>query len=58
MTLSMLLSPTPSCRNLATAPHHPISLYSGVYQLPVGILQGEHPCGLPPDFGEQVQNIE
>ena len=58
MTSTLPPSPTPSCRILATASHGPISVYPGVYQSPVGILQGEHPCGLQPDFGEQVQNIE
>ena len=33
-------------------------VYPGVYQSAIGILQNEHPCGLQPDFGEQVQNIE
>jgi hypothetical protein len=33
-------------------------VYPGVYQSAIGILQSQHPCGLQPDFGEQVQNIE
>ena len=35
-----------------------ISVYPGVYQSAIGVLQSQHPCGLQPDFGEQVQNLE
>ena len=58
MTRPMPPSPTPPCRILTTASHKPISVYPGVYQLAIGILQSKHPCGLQLDFGEQVQNIE
>ena len=40
-----------------TALHRPISVYPGVYQSLIEIRQSEHPCGLQPDFGEQVQII-
>ena len=58
MTLPMPPSATPSCRIPATAPHRPISVYPGVYQSATGIRENQHPYGLQPDFGEQVQNIE
>ena len=58
MTRTLPPCPTPPCRILATAPHRPTSVYPGVYQSAIGILQNEHPCGLQPDFSEQVQNIE
>ena len=58
MTLPMPPSPAPPCRILTTASRRPISVYPGVYQSATEILQSEHPCGLQPDFGEQVQNIE
>lgn len=58
MTRPMPPSTNPSCRILATASHRPFSVYPGVYQSAIGILQSQHPCGLQPDFGEQVQNIE
>ena len=50
-------SPTPSCRIPATTPHRPISVHPGMYQPAIEILQNEHPCGLQPEFGEPVQNI-
>ena len=58
MRRSKPASPIPSCRTLATASHRPISVYPGVYQSASEILQNQHPCGLQPYFGEQVQNIE
>ena len=58
MTRPMPPSTNPSCRILATAPHPPVSVYPCVYQSAIGILQSKHPCGLQPDFGEQVQNLE
>ena len=58
MTRPMPPSTTPLCRILATASHRPISVYPGVYQSAVGVLQTQHPCALQPDIGEQVQNIE
>jgi hypothetical protein len=35
-----------------------ISVYPGVYQPAIGTLQSQHPCGLQPDFCEQLQNID
>ena len=58
MTRPMPPSPIPSCRILATALHRQISVYPGVYQSATEVLQSKHPCGLQPDFCEQVQNIE
>ena len=58
MTRPMPPSPTPPCRILTTTSHRPISVYPGVYQSASEILQNQHPCGLQPDFGEQVQNLE
>ena len=58
MTRPMPLSLTAPCRILATASHRPISVYPGVYQSAIGILGSQHPCGLQPDFDEQVQNLE
>ena len=58
MTRPMPPSPTPPCRILTTTSHRPTSVYPGVYQSASEILQSQHPCGLQPYFGEQVQNIE
>ena len=58
MTRTLPPTPTPPCRILATASHHLISVYPGVYQSAIGVLQTQHPCALQPDFGEQVQNLE
>ena len=58
MTSTLPPFPAPPCRILTTASHRPISVYPGLYQSAIGILQNEHPSGLQPDFSEQVQNIE
>ena len=50
--------PVAQCHAQTTAHHRPISVYPGVYQSLIEIRQSEHPCGLQPAFGEQVQNIE
>lgn len=53
-----LPSPISHCRFQTTALHRPIPVYPGVYQSASKILQNQHPCGLQPYFGEQVQNLE
>ena len=58
MARPKLPSPISHCRFQTTALHCPIPVYPGVYQSALEIRQSQHPCGLQPAFGEQVQNLE
>ena len=58
MVCPKLPSPTGHCRVQTTTRHRPNRVYPRVYQSLIEIRQSQHPCGLQPAFGEQVQNIE
>ena len=58
MTRQKLPSPIGQCRAQTTARHRPNCVYPSVYQSASRFRKTQHPCGLQPDFDEQVQNIE